>query len=314
MGMVLHTVNIRLSAQDIAYIVNHAEDKVLIVDASLWPLLEPIRARAADASSTIVVMQDAPGAEIPPARWTTRRSLADADAGRPSGRALDENDAAGMCYTSGTTGHPKGVRLHAPRRSSCTRCASSTADVLGISRARRDPARRADVPRQRLVRAVRRRHDRRDPDLRRTATRSRATSSRSSSDERVTVVGAVPTVWIAIQELSWRRSRTGTSRRSAASRSAARRRPESLIEHFDKKLRRVHAARLGHDRDDAARHACRRPQLVHGRRGPRRSATPSGPSRGTPVAGVDMRIVDEAGACSRGTARAWARSRCAGRG
>ena len=43
MGMVLHTVNIRLSAQDITYIVNHAEDRVLIVDASVWPLLEPIR-------------------------------------------------------------------------------------------------------------------------------------------------------------------------------------------------------------------------------------------------------------------------------
>src|SRR5439155_643505 len=43
MGMVLHTVNIRLSPQDLTYIINHAEDRVLIVDASLWHLLEPIK-------------------------------------------------------------------------------------------------------------------------------------------------------------------------------------------------------------------------------------------------------------------------------
>ena len=57
MGMVLHTVNIRLSAQDIAYIVNHAEDRVLIVDASLWPLLEPIR-KDLKTVRHVIVMKD----------------------------------------------------------------------------------------------------------------------------------------------------------------------------------------------------------------------------------------------------------------
>src|SRR5215470_10369068 len=64
MGMVLHTVNIRLSAQDIAYIVNHAEDRVLIVDASLWPLLEPIR-KDLKTVKHVIVIRDTPGAEVP---------------------------------------------------------------------------------------------------------------------------------------------------------------------------------------------------------------------------------------------------------
>src|SRR5512132_3310043 len=59
MGMVLHTVNIRLSAQDITYSVNHAGDEVLIVDASLWHLLEPIR-KDLRSVKHIIVMKDTP--------------------------------------------------------------------------------------------------------------------------------------------------------------------------------------------------------------------------------------------------------------
>src|SRR5215475_14755617 len=65
MGMVLHTVNIRLSAQDLAYIVNHAEDRVLIVDASLWPLIEPIRHELRTVQH-VIVTRDTPDAAIPP--------------------------------------------------------------------------------------------------------------------------------------------------------------------------------------------------------------------------------------------------------
>ena len=65
MGMVLHTVNIRLSAQDITYIVNHAGDEVLIVDASLWHILEPIR-KDLTTVKHVIVMKDTPAAELPP--------------------------------------------------------------------------------------------------------------------------------------------------------------------------------------------------------------------------------------------------------
>jgi len=60
MGAVLHTVNIRRSAQDIRYIVNHAADRVLIVDASLWPILAPIRGELSTVEH-VIVMADTPG-------------------------------------------------------------------------------------------------------------------------------------------------------------------------------------------------------------------------------------------------------------
>src|SRR5713101_6106749 len=65
MGAVLHTVNLRLSAQDITYIVNHAEDQVLIADASLWSILEPIRKELRSVKH-VILMKDTPAAEIPP--------------------------------------------------------------------------------------------------------------------------------------------------------------------------------------------------------------------------------------------------------
>src|SRR2546427_12601736 len=64
MGAVLHTVTIRLSAQDITYIVDHAGDRVLIVDASLWPILAPIRGELTTVEH-VIVMADTPGATIP---------------------------------------------------------------------------------------------------------------------------------------------------------------------------------------------------------------------------------------------------------
>ena len=77
MGLVLHTVNIRLSAQDLTYIINHAEDKVLIVDASLWHLLEPIR-KDLKTVRHIIVMKDTPAAEIPAGAMEYEALLADA--------------------------------------------------------------------------------------------------------------------------------------------------------------------------------------------------------------------------------------------
>ena len=77
MGMVLHTVNIRLSPQDLTYIINHAGDKILIVDASLWHLLEPIR-KDLKTVKHVIVMKDTPTAEIPPGAMDYEALLADA--------------------------------------------------------------------------------------------------------------------------------------------------------------------------------------------------------------------------------------------
>src|SRR5258705_1380605 len=107
MGMVLHTVNIRLSAQDITYIVNHAGDEVLIVDASLWHILEPIR-KDLTTVKHVIVMKDTPDGVLPPGALDYEQLVMGTApvAERPR---VEETDAAGICYTSGTTGHPKGV-------------------------------------------------------------------------------------------------------------------------------------------------------------------------------------------------------------
>lgn len=110
MGAVLHTINIRLSPEHIGYIVKHAEDKVLFVDEDLLPLLE----RAKDQLETIkafVIMTDKK--ELPATALAPVYSYEDLIAeGKPEYqfvKDIDENAPAGMCYTSATTGNPKGV-------------------------------------------------------------------------------------------------------------------------------------------------------------------------------------------------------------
>ena len=107
MGAVLHTLNIRLFPEQLAWVVNHAEDRVVLVDASLIPLI----ARVAPDLKTVerfIVIGD--GDATPLGRATSRYE--DLLAAEKSGFVwpdLDENTAAAMCYTSGTTGNPKGV-------------------------------------------------------------------------------------------------------------------------------------------------------------------------------------------------------------
>jgi len=106
-GYVLHTLNFRLSAQDLTYIVNHAEDAVIFADASMWPVLEAIRDKIPSVRR-IVIMRDTPDATVP-AGLDEYEALLAAAAPVTGWPRLAETDAAGMCYTSGTTGSPKGV-------------------------------------------------------------------------------------------------------------------------------------------------------------------------------------------------------------
>jgi len=105
-GRVLHTINVRLHSDVIAYVVEHARDDVVFVDASLTPELAPLRNRL-DVRA-FVVMED--GAEIDPAFDSDPRYEELIDAEEPAQPAdVDENDAASICFTSGTTGRPKAV-------------------------------------------------------------------------------------------------------------------------------------------------------------------------------------------------------------
>ncbi len=107
-GRVLHTLNIRLFPEQLVYIANHAEDEVVFVDRSLIPLLAPL-ADKFESVRHYVVIDD--GAEVPiPEGWHDYEELlAAAEPFAGTFSIEDENTAAAMCYTSGTTGNPKGV-------------------------------------------------------------------------------------------------------------------------------------------------------------------------------------------------------------
>jgi fatty-acyl-CoA synthase len=105
LGAVLHTLNLRLHPDELAYIARHAEDRVLIVDQALLPLLERFRARA--DFRHIIVIGD--GAEPPPGMVDYDAVITAAPEERPLLPDLGEWAAAAMCYTSGTTGRSKGV-------------------------------------------------------------------------------------------------------------------------------------------------------------------------------------------------------------
>src|SRR5258708_1047074 len=109
-GAVLHTLNLRLASDQLSYIINHAEDRVLFVDASLLPILEPI-VKDLSSVNAIVVINDSPSdSRLPTPDSLDYEALLDVASGEPySWPRLDENTAAATCYTSGTTGNPKGV-------------------------------------------------------------------------------------------------------------------------------------------------------------------------------------------------------------
>ena len=136
MGAVLHTLNIRLFPEQLTYVVNHAEDRIVIVDDSLVPLLAKVAADLKTVERFVVAGNGdtAPLAEARPDVEIVRYDelLADADIGRFEWPDVDERAAAAMCYTSGTTGNPKGV-VYSHRSTVLHSMAACMAGSMGIS-------------------------------------------------------------------------------------------------------------------------------------------------------------------------------------
>ncbi|MDR6225688.1 long-chain fatty acid--CoA ligase [Desmospora profundinema] len=128
-GGVLHTLNLRLRPDEIAYIINHGGDRFLIVDDVLLPLLQQFQHQINVERIFVVPLTGQP---IPDEyeNYEGFISLAAEDFTYPT---MEEDDAAGMCYTSGTTGKPKGV-VYSHRSIVLHSLASAMADNLGVSR------------------------------------------------------------------------------------------------------------------------------------------------------------------------------------
>jgi fatty-acyl-CoA synthase len=110
MGAVLHTLNIRLAADQLAYIANHAEDQVIVVDGTLVKLLAPLLEKFSTVRHVIVSGGEAADLEAPVGIAVhDYEELLAAQPETFEWPELDERSASAMCYTSGTTGNPKGV-------------------------------------------------------------------------------------------------------------------------------------------------------------------------------------------------------------
>jgi len=131
LGAVCHTLNPRLFAEQLVYIVNHAEDKYILLDLTFVPVAEAIEAQCPKVKGYIIMTDAAHMPQTKLKNVLCYETLLDAEDGKFDWVEVDENAACGLCYTSGTTGNPKGV-LYSHRSNVLHAMMSATADAMGL--------------------------------------------------------------------------------------------------------------------------------------------------------------------------------------
>ncbi len=134
-GAVLHTLNPRLHPDQVVYIADHAEDQVLCFDMSFWPLIQAVAGRTRTIRHWVAMTDRA---HMPPPDQAAKvpgllcyEDLLALQNGRYEWPSFDENTASSLCYTSGTTGNPKGV-LYSHRSTMLHTFAAALPDCLGV--------------------------------------------------------------------------------------------------------------------------------------------------------------------------------------
>ncbi|MFN8150659.1 MAG: long-chain fatty acid--CoA ligase [Solirubrobacterales bacterium] len=134
-GAVLHTVNVRLFPEQIAYVIHHAGDRVVFIDDSLVPAILPLLDQLPNVERWVVMGEGRIPDGLPNA-VAYEELLEDAGPGSYDFPEIDERQAASLCYTSGTTGNPKGV-LYSHRSIALHSTTSCMTDSIGLSAADR---------------------------------------------------------------------------------------------------------------------------------------------------------------------------------
>ena len=287
MGAVLHTVNFRLAPHDIAYILNHGGARVVLVGASVWPLLQAVRPELRHVHH-LVVVRDRPDCALPEG-VPEYESLLAAVTPVPAWPVLGERDAAGMCYTSGTTGHPKGVvythralYLHCLGMALPDAVAFTERDVI-LHVVPMFHANAWCVPYIGVMVG---------------ATQIFAGPSPQPADvvelierERVTFTSAVPTVWLGVKDVCEKEPHDlSTLRCITVGGSAA---PRSLIEHFEKTLGVTIIHAWGMTEMSPLGTVSRLKREMEAWDEPARFEVRA--KQGLPTIGVDLRVVDAEG-------------------
>ncbi len=272
-GAICHTVNPRLFPDQIAWIINHAEDRVVMIDLTFVPLLEAIAAKLPTVERYVIYTDKAHMPETKLKNAVAYEEWIGTVDGDFAWKMFDENTAAAMCYTSGTTGDPKGV-LYSHRSNVLHALMANNGDALGTK------SKDTMLPVVPLFHANSWGIAFSAPSMGTKLVLPGAKLDGASvyellSTEKVTYTAGVPTVWLMLLQYM---EANKLSPAGPQGRGVRRLGDAALDDQGVRRHGRRGPSRLGHDGDVAARHRRRAAVAVRGAQG-RREARRAWPCR-----------------------------------